>query len=124
MKREKAAKPVAPQMLERAVSELKPYPTNSKTHSPAQIKQIINSIKEFGWTRPVLIDKHDQIIAGHGSWMAAKQMDRATVPTVCLAHMSDAQVKAYVIADNKLAELSGWDKDLLAAELGVLQDLR
>lgn len=110
-------------MIERQVEDLKPHPRNSRTHDAAQIRQLVESIQTFGWTRPLLIDSQDQIIAGHGSWMAAKQMGRKSVPTVCLAHLSPEQVRAYVIADNKLAEQSGWDKELLRAELGVLQEL-
>lgn len=113
----------APQLRERVVAELKPHPHNSRRHSAAQIKQLIASIREFGWTRPVLIDQHDQIIAGHGSWTAAQEMGRETVPTLLLAHLSEAQVRAYVIADNRLAEESEWDKELLSAELGILQEM-
>lgn len=99
---------------------LKPYKRNARTHSKKQIKQIANSIKEFGFTNPILIDDENVILAGHGRTEAAKLLELPTVPCVRLSSMSHAQKKAYVIADNKLALNAGWDEDILAEEL---QDL-
>jgi len=100
-----------------ATDVLIPYARNSRTHSPEQVQAVANSIKEFGFTNPVLIDANKTIIAGHGRVMAAQLLGLATVPCITLAHLTDAQRRAYVIADNKLAELSGWDAKLLAREV-------
>jgi len=94
--------------------------TNPRTHSRKQIRQIANSIERFGFTNPILIDSDKRIIAGHGRVEAAKQLGLAAVPTIRLEDMTDAEIRAYVIADNKLAENAGWDRELLAIEL---QDL-
>jgi len=105
------------------VTELIPYVNNARTHSEEQVIQIAASIKEFGFTNPVLIDGENGIIAGHGRLMAAKKLGMEEVPTIELSHLSEAQRKAYILADNKLALNSGWDNDLLAiefAELGAL----
>jgi len=99
---------------------LKPAPRNARTHSPRQIAQIAESIRAFGLTNPVLIDSEDRIVAGHGRVEAAKKIGLETVPIIRLDHLTAEQVRAYVIADNRLAELAGWDKDLLALELGDL----
>ena len=93
----------------RPTHSLRPYARNARTHSPKQIKQIARSIERFGFNNPVLIDDEDQIIAGHGRLLAAKQLNMKTVPCVRLSHLSEADNKAYVIADNRLAEKSGWD---------------
>ena len=107
----------------RAVTELKPYPRNARTHSRKQVKQIAAAIKEFGFTNPVLIDEHDQIIAGHGRVAAARLLDLLQVPTLQLSHLSPTQKRAYILADNRLAEKAGWDKEILAVELqGLLDD--
>jgi site-specific DNA-methyltransferase (adenine-specific) len=106
-----------------SVDKLVPYARNSRTHSDAQVAQIAASIKEFGFTNPVLIDGGGGIIAGHGRVMAARSMKIDTVPCIRLGHLTDAQKKAYVIADNKLALNAGWDNELLAIELGELGDL-
>lgn len=100
-----------------------PYARNARTHSPAQIQQIANSIKEFGFTNPVLIDADNGIIAGHGRVMASQLLGRESVPCIRLAHLSDAQKRAYIIADNQLALNSGWDEDMLRAELQDLQGI-
>lgn len=100
---------------------LKPYPKNSRTHSAEQIAQIVASIGEFGWTNPILIDKKNGIIAGHGRWEAAKSMNMDEVPCIRL-NMTAKQARAYVIGDNKLAELAGWDEDILKEELAALLD--
>ena len=104
----------------RATAALIPYAANSRQHSPAQISQIAASIKEFGFTNPVLIDGEDGIIAGHRRVMAAQALGMAEVPCIVLAHLSDAQRRAYVIADNKLALNAGWNEELLALELAEL----
>src|SRR5258705_11155209 len=107
----------------RAVADLKPYPRNARTHSRKQLKQIAAAIKEFGFTNPVLIDESDQIIAGHGRVAAAKLLGLAEVPTLQLSHLSPLQKRAYILADNRLAEKAGWEKEILAVELqGLLDD--
>src|SRR3977135_4223886 len=99
------------------VSRLRPYARNARTHSKKQVRQIADSIKRFGFTNPVLISDDDEIIAGHGRVEAAKLVGLECVPTVRLSHLTPAQRKAYVIADNKLALNAGWDRELLALEL-------
>lgn len=99
------------------VDKLIPYATNSRSHSDAQIAQVAASIKEFGFTNPILIDEEGVIIAGHGRLLAARQLSMKEVPTITLAGLSRAQRKAYVIADNKLALNAGWDDELLALEV-------
>ena len=105
------------------VCELRPYPNNARTHSKKQVRQIANSIAKFGFCNPVLIDEDKQIIAGHGRVEAAKLLGIAAVPTCRLSHLSEADKRAYILADNKLAEKAGWDKQLLAIELQCLIDL-
>ena len=104
------------------VDELIPYALNSRTHSPEQIAQVASSIKEFGFTNPILIDDDGGIIAGHGRLMAAKKLGLDEVPCIRLGHLSEAQRKAYVIADNQLALNSGWDLDSLKIELEELDN--
>jgi DNA modification methylase len=99
---------------------LRPYAKNARTHSDAQVAQIAASIVEFGFVNPVLVDSNDGIIAGHGRLLAARQLGLAEVPVVVLDHLTDAQRRAYIIADNKLALNAGWDEKLLAEELGDL----
>ncbi len=99
---------------------LKPRPTNPRTHTARQIKQIANSIKEFGFINPVLLDGSDGIVAGHARVLAAKMIGMPDIPTVCVDHLTPVQIRAYVIADNKLAENAGWDRSLLAIELQEL----
>ena len=106
-----------------AVDLLIPYARNSRTHSDEQVAQIAASIREFGFTNPVLIDGQDGIIAGHGRVMAARKLGLADVPCIRLAHLTEAQKRAYIIADNKLALNAGWDDTLLALELQELQAL-
>lgn len=101
----------------RAPSELKPYERNARTHSPKQISQIAASIREFGFNNPVLIDRDGGIIAGHGRVEAAKKLGLETVPCVRLEHLTDAQKRAYILADNRLAEKAGWDNEIVAIEL-------
>lgn len=94
-----------------------PYANNSRTHSEGQVKQIAASIKEFGFTNPILIDEKSGIIAGHGRLQAAEVLNLDEVPTITLKGLTDAQRRAYVIADNKLALNAGWDEELLGLEL-------
>jgi len=109
------------QIKEVEVTALIPYAKNSRTHDDAQVAQIAASIKEFGWTNPILVDGDKGVIAGHGRLLAARKLGMAKVPTIELKDMTEAQKKAYVIADNKLALNAGWDNNFLALEL---QDLK
>lgn len=102
--------------------ELIPYALNSRTHSEAQVAQIAASIREFGFTNPILLDGENGILAGHGRVMAARILNLDAVPTIEIAHLSDSQKKAYVIADNKLALNAGWDDEILKLELQSLND--
>lgn len=102
------------------ISSLRPWEKNARTHSKKQIRQIADSIQTFGFTNPVLIDGAGQILAGHGRVEAAKLLGLATVPCLRIEHMTPAQKRAYVLADNKLALNAGWDEDLLAGELQAL----
>lgn len=103
------------------VEALLPYAANSRTHSEAQIAQIAASIKEFGWTNPILIDGDNTIIAGHGRLLAARKLGMEEVPIICLDHLTKAQQRALVIADNQLALNAGWDMDMLSAEIESLK---
>ena len=105
------------------VDELIPYARNSRTHSEAQVAQIAASIKEFGFTNPVLIDETGSIIAGHGRVLASRKLNLVSVPCIQLSHLTEAQKKAYIIADNKLALNAGWDDEMLAVELTDLKDI-
>ncbi len=105
------------------VANLRPFARNARIHSKKQINQIARSIERFGFTNPVLVSNDNEIIAGHGRVEAAKLLGQESVPTVCLSHLTAAQRKAYVIADNKLAQNAGWDRDVLAIELQGLIDL-
>ena len=104
-------------------TKLIPYANNARTHSDEQVSQIAASIKEFGFNNPVLIDSENGIIAGHGRVLAASKLNLKEVPTICLDHLSDTQRKAYILADNKLAENAGWDTSLISLELQELMDL-
>ena len=99
-----------------------PFARNSRTHSDEQVAQVAASIKEFGWTNPILIDETSTIIAGHGRLMAAQRLGYTSVPTITLNGLTDAQKRAYVIADNKLALNAGWDDEMLAVEMESLID--
>ena len=105
------------------IATLIPFAKNSRTHSDAQVAQIAASIREFGFTNPVLIDEANGIIAGHGRVMAARKLKLTEVPCIRLAHLTDAQKRAYVIADNKLALNAGWDEAMLKLELADLKAL-
>ena len=101
----------------RPISELIPYARNSRTHSDAQVAQIAASIREWGWTMPILVDEDGNVIAGHGRIMAAQKLGIADVPCMTATGWSEAKRRAYVIADNKLALNAGWDDDVLKLEL-------
>jgi len=107
----------------RKTDELVPYARNSRTHPEEQVAQIAASIREFGWTNPVLVDGDGGIIAGHARVLAARKLGMAEVPVIVLDHLTEAQRRALVIADNKLAENAGWDEELLRSELAALRDL-
>ena len=107
-------------ITQKLVTELIPYVKNSRTHSDEQVAQIAASIKEFGWTNPILIDGDNGIIAGHGRLMAARKLGHKEVPTIELKDLTDTQKKAYIIADNRLALNAGWDNEMLTIELNDL----
>lgn len=111
------------EIVKKKTSELVPYANNTRTHSEEQVLQIASSIKEFGFTNPILIDGKNGIIAGHGRVMAAELLHYEEVPTITLTDLTEAQIKAYIIADNKLALNAGWDEELLKVEIEGLNDL-
>ena len=102
------------------VSDLIPYARNSRTHSEVQVNKIASSIKEFGFLNPILIDKDNGIIAGHGRVMAAQKLGLKEVPVLQIGHLSETQKRAYIIADNRLALDAGWDEEMLRAEFNFL----
>ena len=104
------------------VEKLIPYVRNSRTHSDAQVAQIAASIKEFGWTNPILVDGENGIIAGHGRLLAARKLGAKEVPVIELSHLTESQKRAYVIADNQLAMNAGWDTSMLTLELADLKE--
>lgn len=107
----------------RKVADLIPYINNARTHSDIQVNQIVASISEWGFTNPVLIDENEHIIAGHGRVLAADKMKMEIVPVIIMRGLTEAQKKAYVLADNQLALNAGWDEEMLANELRNLQEL-
>lgn len=106
-----------------SLETLIPYARNARTHTPEQIDKVASSIKEFGFLNPVIISQDDGILAGHCRVMAAKKLGLKTVPCVRETFLTDAQKRAYILADNRLALDAGWDEELLRVELGELQDL-
>ena len=102
---------------------LSPYKNNARKHTQEQVKQIANSIEEFGFVNPILIDEKNMILAGHGRFMAARSLDLSQVPVIKLLDLTEAQKKAFVIADNKIAINSTWDQDTLWKEIQTLNDL-
>ena len=112
-----------PDIIQVPVDDLIPYINNARTHNDQQVSQIAASIKEFGWTNPILTDGDNGIIAGHGRLMAAKKLGMSKVPVIELGHLSEAQKKALILADNKIALNAGWDDKLLQIELAELKDL-
>ena len=114
---------IAKQIILQSVEALIPYARNSRTHSDEQVAQIAASIREFGFTNPVLVDDEGGIVAGHGRVMAARQIGMTAVPTINVGWLSEQQRRAYVIADNQLAMNAGWDESMLSAELADLKDI-
>jgi ParB-like chromosome segregation protein Spo0J len=112
---------MTPKIEQVAVADLIPYASNSRTHSDAQVAQIAASIKEFGWTNPILIDGEKGLIAGHGRLLAARKLGLENVPAIILDHLTKAQQRALVIADNQLALNAGWDINMLKAEIEDLK---
>lgn len=110
-------------MLEVAVSKLVPYENNAKIHGEAQLEKLKASIEEFGFISPCLIDKDNNIIAGHGRVMAAKALGMKSVPCVYIEGLTDEQRRAYILADNRLSELGEWDMDIVGDELAELDEL-
>jgi hypothetical protein len=104
------------------VWDLKPYENNARTHSDEQVEQLTKSIKQFGFNNPILVQEDLTVVAGHGRLLAAKKLGLEKVPVIKLRHLSKEQVKAYVLADNKLALNAGWDDELLKAELMAIQE--
>lgn len=113
---------MAIEVTQRQICDLIPYARNSRTHSDQQVAQIAASIKEFGWTNPILVDADGGIIAGHGRLLAARQLGMSQVPVIELIHLSETQRRALVIADNKLALNAGWDEQMLAVEIAELSE--
>lgn len=105
----------------RQIKDLKPYKKNAKKHNKEQVEWIANSIKEFGFTQPVIVDKNNEVVAGHGRILGAKKAGLKSVPTVCLEDLTEEQIKAYRLVDNKLNE-SEWDYSLLDEELENLTE--
>lgn len=114
---------VAKKIVSQRTDALLPYARNSRTHSEEQVAQIAASMREFGFTNPVLVDAGNGIVAGHGRVMAAKLLGLAEVPTINVGWMSEAQRRAYIIADNQIALNAGWDADMLSEELAELNGL-
>jgi DNA modification methylase len=118
-----AAQPLSVERIEQfPIDRLIPYARNARTHSDVQVSQIAASIKEFGFTNPVLIDSESGIIAGHGRVLAAKKLEMDHVPVIRLEHLTEVQRKAYILVDNKLALNAGWDEELLRVELAALSE--
>lgn len=105
------------------IEDLIPYARNSRTHSDAQVSQIAASIREFGWRNPVLVDGDNGIIAGHGRILAARKLGIDEIPTIDASDMTEAQKKAFIIADNKIATNAGWDEQLLMLEIEDLKSM-
>lgn len=106
----------------RKVEDLIPYARNARTHSDEQVARIAASIKEFGWTNPIIIDGENGIVAGHGRTLAARKLGITEVPCIELKNLTETQKRAYILADNRLALDAGWDNEMLALELGDLKD--
>jgi hypothetical protein len=104
----------------RALDQLKPYPRNARTHSKKQIRQIAESIRQFGFTNPIIVDGDGVILAGHGRVEAARLLDFTSIPCVRIDHISPEQKRAYILADNRLAQNAGWNEEILATELQFL----
>ena len=107
----------------RPIGELTPYARNARTHSRRQVRRIADSIARFGFANPILVSAAGEVIAGHARLAAAKLLGLERVPTVCLAHLSEAERRAYILADNRLALSAGWDRAILRQEFAALADL-
>lgn len=107
----------------RAIAELTPYAGNARKHPKSQIRKIAQSLSQFGWTNPIIVDGENTIICGHGRLEAARQLGQTSVPVIPLEHLSDADRKAYIIADNRIAEEAEWSKATLKSELSGLAEL-
>src|ERR1700751_1205454 len=118
---DRSAVPIAHRIEKWLIDRLIPWLKNPRTHSNAQVAQIAASIEEFGFNNPILVDTKAGIIAGHGRLLAARKLQLAEVPVIVLDHLTEAQKRAYILADNQLALNAGWDDTLLAAELSALQ---
>ena len=105
------------------LNSLKTYQNNPKDHPQKQVHQIADSIKKFGFNNPILIDENGEIIAGHGRYLAAQQLQMETVPVIRLTHLDETQKRVYRLADNKISENGGWDKELLALEISDLEQI-
>src|SRR6266705_2499006 len=116
------SQPMAKHIEHWPLDRLIPYARNPRTHSDTQVAQIAASIAEFGFNNPILVDTGAGIIAGHGRLLAARKLQLKEVPVIVLDHLTDAQKRAFIIADNKLAENAGWDEELLRVELAALQE--
>jgi DNA modification methylase len=117
------AKSFAPMVETRALEDLKVNPRNARMHSPRQVQQVAASVHEFGWITPIVVDEDGVVLAGHARLQAAALLDLAAVPTIQVKHLTPERKRAFMLADNRLAELAGWDEDLLAVELQELSDL-
>ena len=113
---------MTPQIRMVAVDSLIPYAKNARTHSDEQVTQIASSIREFGFNNPILVDGHRGVVSGHARLLASRKLAMVDVPVIELAHLSEIQKRAFILADNKLAERAGWDSELLSLELADLQD--
>src|SRR5262245_38209906 len=107
----------APEVRLRSISKLRPNKRNARTHSKRQIQQIADSIARFGWAAPIVVDEHNSILAGHGRYCAAQLLGLKDIPVIVLSGLSDAEKRAFVLADNKIAANAGWDRKVLAEEL-------
>ena len=115
------SKPEFPDYKKLSVADLVPYARNSRTHSPQQVDKIAASIREFGFLNPIIVDGRNGIVAGHGRVMAAQKLGLSELPVIDASHLSEAQKRAYVIADNRLALDAGWDNEMLKIELQDLE---
>jgi ParB-like chromosome segregation protein Spo0J len=120
----KTSYPVIIAIRYQSLISLKPDPRNPRTHNKKQIQQIARSLSLFGFVNPIIVHRKNRIIAGHGRFSAAKSLSIESVPTITLEDLSEDEIKAYMIADNKLAENAGWDRDILAIELQHLATIQ
>jgi DNA modification methylase len=111
------------QVVSRQINDLRPYANNARSHGKKQIAKLAASIRQFGFTNPILVDADGRVLAGHGRLAAAREVGMAEVPTICLDHLNDAEKRAYLLADNRLSELAGWDRELLVEELTELSKI-